>query len=112
MGKSLFAGRYSLQLGFLSSSVLEALEHAAWVFGRALQCVENAVAHFHCCLKGGLLTAVLAVGEILGELVPLAADAQSPPLERGGLICVSGNVALGHCVVAGLSTGCAYTAIT
>ena len=54
-----------------------------------------------CCLECFFLASVLAVGEVLGELVPLAADAQSPPLERGGLVGVAGNITLGHIVVAG-----------
>ena len=106
----LFERRGGLKLCLFIRAALEALEHAPWVFRCALQSFENPVSHFHRRLEGCFLTAVLAVREVLGELIPLAADAQSPPLERGGLVGVAGNITLGHIVVAGLSTGCAYIA--
>ena len=98
----LFERRGGLKLCLFIRAALEALEHAPWVFRCALQRFENPVSHFHRRLEGCFLTAVLAVREVLGELIPLAADAESPPLEGGGLVCVSGNITLGHIVVAGL----------
>ena len=57
---------------------------------------EDGVAHAEGGLEGCLFGAVLLVGEVAGELVPLAADAQSPALEGGGLIGIAGDVALCH----------------
>ena len=87
--------------------VFEAFEYAARILWCAFQRIEYLVPHLHSCLEGGFLTAILAIREVFGKLVPLAADAESPALKGRGLVCVSGNVALGHIVVAGLSTGCA-----
>ena len=80
----LFERRGGLKLCLFIRAALEALEHAPWVFRCALQSFENPVSHFHRRLEGCFLTAVLAVREVLGELIPLAADAESPPLEGGG----------------------------
>ena len=80
-------------------TVFEALEHTAGVIGRFAQGVENAVTHLQRSLKSGLLTAVLAVGEILSKLVPLAADAQSPALKGCGLVRIAGDITLCHGIV-------------
>jgi hypothetical protein len=90
-----------LQGAFLFLPILESLEHAAWVFRCAPQCIENSISHFNRRLEGFFLTAILAVGEILGELVPLAADAESPSLEGCCLVRVSGNITLGHMLLPG-----------
>ena len=106
----LLAGSSGLENRFCLCSVLESFEHTSGILRREFQRIENAVTHFYGSLECLLLAAILAVGEVFGELIPLAADAQSPPLERGGLVGVAGNITLGHIVVAGLSTGCAYIA--
>lgn len=80
-------------------TIFKALEHTAGVIGSFAQGVENAVAHLQRSLKSGLLTAVLAVGEILGKLVPLAADAQSPALKGCGLVRIAGDITLCHGIV-------------
>lgn len=73
-----------------------ALEDGAGVGLRGLQLGENGVAHAEGGLEGCLFGAVLLVGEVTGELVPLAADAQSPALEGGGFVGIAGDVALCH----------------
>ena len=98
----LLVGGYGLDGGFFFDAALEAFKNSPRVFRRALQRVENLISHFHRSIERCLLAAILAVGEILGELVPLAADAQTPPLKGSGLVGVSGYVTLGHIVVAGL----------
>ena len=86
-------GRYGC---FFFIAVLKTLKDGAWVIRGFAQRIVNPVAHFQSCLERGFLAAVLAVGKIFGELIPLAADAQSPSLEGSGLVCIAGNVTLGH----------------
>ena len=64
-----------------------------------LEGVIDAVAHFDGGFEGCFFAAVLPVGEIFGELVPLAADAEAPALEGGCFVGVAGDVALGHRVL-------------
>ena len=78
-------------------TVFEAFKNGTGVIRGLAQGIENAVAHFQRSLECGFLAAVLAVREVFGELIPLAADAQSPSLERGCLIGVAGDIALCHC---------------
>lgn len=80
----------------LRYAVFELLKYATWIIRRLLQRIKNTVAHFDGGLEGGLLTAVLAIGEVFGELIPLTADAQAPPLERGRFVSVACDVSLGH----------------
>ena len=108
-GRCLLPGAYRNLLRNVCT-IFETLEDAPGIFRSLFQRIKNLVSHFHRCLECCFLAAVLAVREIFGELVPPAADAESPSLERRGFVCISGNVALGHIVVAGLSTGCVYTA--
>lgn len=83
-------------------SVFEAFKNAAGVIRGLFQRFKNAIAHFQRCLEGSLLTAILPVREILGELIPLAADTESPPLERGRFVGVAGDIALCHIGCMGL----------
>ena len=71
-----------LQLGrvFLRA-VFESLKDGTRIFRRLSQRIENAVTHLNGCLECSFLTAVLAVREVFGELIPFAADAESPALE-------------------------------
>ena len=82
--------------GLFLQAVFEALEDTARVIRGLAEGIEDAVAHVEGGLESGLFTTVLPVGKVLGELVPLAADAQTPSLEGGGLVRVSGYVALCH----------------
>ena len=96
-------GRYGC---FFFIAVLKTLKDGARVIRGFAQRIVNSVAHFQSCLESGFLAAVLAVGKIFGELIPLAADAQSPSLEGSGLVCIAGNVTLGHgCVCCLLTFG-------
>ena len=68
-------------LCFFFYPVLETLEHGSGIIGSFAQRIKNAVSHFQRGFERLFLAAVLAVGKILGKLIPFAADAQSPALE-------------------------------
>ena len=59
-----------------------------------LESLKNAIAHFDGSLKRRFLAAILAVGEVLGKLIPLAADAKTPALERSCFVRIAGDITL------------------
>lgn len=77
-------------------SVFETLKDGAGIVRRLLQGIVDAVSHFKGGLEGSLFTSILAVREVFGELIPFAADTQTPALEGCRFVCISGNVALCH----------------
>ena len=104
-GCYLFLG-YLLDRRFFYTA-LKSLENPSRVVRGLPQGIENPVAHFYGCLKSCFFAAVLAVGEVLGELIPLAADTQAPALEGCRLVGVPGYISLCHglllllCVISG-----------
>lgn len=76
--------------------VFELFKNGTGIIRSLLERIKNAVTHFNGCLEGGFFAAVLAVGEIFGELVPLAADTESPALKGCCLVRVACDVSLGH----------------
>ena len=91
---SLFCSLQLCRLFFCS--VLEAFENSPRVIGGLVQGFEDTVSHLNGGLKGSFFAAVLAIGEVLGELVPFAADTQAPSLEGRRLVGVPSDVALCH----------------
>ena len=61
--------------------VLESLKYGTGIIRGFSQSVKNAVSHVNGCFECFFLAAILTVGEVFGELIPLAADAESPALE-------------------------------
>ena len=84
-GRCLLPGAYRNLLRNVCT-IFETLEDAPGIFRSLFQRIKNLVSHFHRCLECCFLAAVLAVREIFGELVPPAADAESPSLERRGFV--------------------------
>ena len=71
-------------------SVFELLKDGTRIIRRFLKCIEYAV---------GFFTAVLTVRKVFGELIPLAANTESPPLEGCGLVRVAGDISLSHILI-------------
>ena len=82
--------------GSFLQAVFEAFEDGAGVIRGFLEGFKDAVAHVKRRLESSFFAAILAVGEVLGELIPLAADAETPALEGSGFVCVAGDIALSH----------------
>ena len=80
-------------------SVFELLKDGTRIIRRFLKCIEYAVAHFDSGLESGFFTAVLTVRKVFGELIPLAANTESPPLEGCGLVRVAGDISLSHILI-------------
>ena len=77
-------------------TALELLKHSSRIIRRALQCIKNSVAHLESGLESRLLTAVLTVREVFGELIPFAAYTQAPALEGCRFVRISGYISLSH----------------
>lgn len=80
----------------LREAVFELFEDRARIIGRFLKRVKNTISHLNGGLKSGLFAAVLAIREVFGKLIPLAAYAQAPALKGSGFVCIAGDVSLGH----------------
>ena len=80
-------------------SVFELLKDGTRIIRRFLKCIEYAVAHFDSGLESGFFTAVLTVRKVFGELIPFAANTESPSLEGRCLVRVAGNISLSHILI-------------
>lgn len=78
------------------TGILELFENTARIIRRLLKRVKNPVPHLDGRLECRFLASVLTVREVFCELIPLAADTQTPTLKGGRLICVACDVSLSH----------------
>lgn len=81
---------------FCDVRVFVAVEDGSRIFLGIFEFCKDEFAHVQSGFKGCLFGAVLFVGEIASELVPLAGDAQSPALKGGCLIGIASDVTLCH----------------
>ena len=94
--KELSMTTYFVRSYIFHRAIFELLENSSWVIRGFFKRIKNAVAHFDSGLESGFFAAILAVRVVLGELIPLAANTESPALKGGSLVRIACDVSLGH----------------
>lgn len=62
-------------------AVFEMLKDFSGIVGTLTESVVDTISHFQSCLEGCFFASILPIGKVFGELIPLAAYAESPSLE-------------------------------